>query len=330
MLGAAVCAVAAVSRGRRAAAVDEPPTGGWAGTKPGAGSGRLRTAVNAFTFLEPLTAHQRDPSTGMDLFDVVDVAARLGIDAVDMTGYFFPGYPAAPPDEYVNRLKRHTQRSGIDISGTGIRNDFATADAAVRAEGVALAKTWVEVAARLGAPVLRVFAGPQKLHRTWQEAAGTDDRRPVEAWMADAIRECADHGKRFGVQVGVQNHADFVMTGAEHVSLLDRVAHDWCGALVDTGSYRSADPYAEIAAAAPRAISWQVKETLGSQLDSPAADMTQIVRIAHDAGYRGYLPIETLAMGRKGYDPEAVLASMLRDLRQAIAGLEESAAVRPG
>lgn len=283
--------------------------------------GRLRTGLNAYTFLEPLTANQRDPAAGMDLFDVVDVAARLGIDAVDTTAYFFPGYPEPPADDFVNRLKRHAQRAGVDISGTGIRNDFATADATVRAEGVRLAKAWIEVAARLGAPVLRVFAGPQKPHRTWQEAAGGGARGPVEGWMADAIRACAEHGERFGVQVGVQNHADFVATGGEHVSLLDRVAHDWCGALVDTGSYRSADPYADIATAAPRAISWQVKETLGSRLDSPPADLVRIVRIAHDAGYRGYLPIETLAMGRQDYDPEAALAGMLRDLRAALAAV---------
>ncbi|MFM7205294.1 MAG: sugar phosphate isomerase/epimerase family protein [Planctomycetaceae bacterium] len=289
-----------------------------AGPRPG----RLRTGVNAYTFLEPLTARQRDPAQGIDLFDVVDIAARLGIDAVDMTGYFFPGYPDPPADEFVNRLKRHAQRRGVDISGTGIRNDFATADTTVREQGVRLAQAWIEAAARLGAPVLRVFAGPQKPHRTWQEAAGTDDRRRVEGWMADAIGSCAEHGARFGVQVGVQNHADFVATGAEHLSLIDRVAHEWCGALVDTGSYRAADPYAEIATAAPRAISWQVKETLGSRLDSPRADIGRIVRIAHDAGYRGYLPIETLAMGRLDYEPEAALADILGELRAAIAAVD--------
>lgn len=293
------------------------PARGVAAPRPG----RLRPAVNAYTFLGPLRARQQDPAAGMDLFDVVDVAARLGIDAVDLTGYFFPDYPAVPPDAFVNRLKRHAQRVGVDISGTGIRNDFATADEAVRDEGMKLAKAWIEVAARLGAPVLRVFAGPQAPHRRWQDAAGTVDRDPVEGWMADAIRACAEHGERFGVQVGVQNHADFLATGREHVSLVDRVAHDWCGAIVDTGSYPTADPYADIAAAAPRAITWQVKEKLGSGPDSPAADIGRIVRIAHDAGYRGYLPIETLAMGRRDYDPESTLRALLREVREAIAAL---------
>ena len=44
--------------------------------------------------------------------------------------------------------------------------------------------------------------------------------------MADGLRECAEHGKKFGVIVAVQNHGDFIATGAQHVSLLERVDHD--------------------------------------------------------------------------------------------------------
>ena len=53
---------------------------------------------------------------------------------------------------YLARIKRYTHDRGLTISGTGVKNDFATADKAVRAEGVALTKLWIEVAARLGAP----------------------------------------------------------------------------------------------------------------------------------------------------------------------------------
>ena len=87
--------------------------------------------------------------------------------------------------------------------------------------------------------------------------------------MADALRECAEHGERFGVIVAVQNHGDFIDTGAEHLSLLHRVDHPWCGALVDTGKYITADPYADIAARGPHAVNWQIKETIRSPTDSP-------------------------------------------------------------
>ncbi len=114
---------------------------------------RFTPALNAYSFLEQLNANTADPTTGIDLLGVCDFCVKHDIEAVDLTGYFFPRYPKAPPDEYIARIKRYTHDRGITISGTGVKNDFATADKAVRSEGVALTKLWIEVAARLGAPV---------------------------------------------------------------------------------------------------------------------------------------------------------------------------------
>jgi sugar phosphate isomerase/epimerase len=163
------------------------------------GKAHFTPTLNAYSFLEQLNANIADPQTGIDLFGVCDFCVKHDIEAVDLTGYFFPGYPNAPSDDYIARIKRYTHDRGITISGTGVKNDFATSDKAVRAEGVALTKLWIEVAARLGAPVVRVFAGPQqKNSKDWQGAAGGASRDEVEKWMAEALRECAEHGEKFG------------------------------------------------------------------------------------------------------------------------------------
>lgn len=39
-------------------------------------------------------------------------------------------------------------------------------------------------------------------------------------------------------------------------------------------------------------------------------------------GYRGFVPIETLVMGRKDYDPAAEVVKVLTAMREAIAGLK--------
>jgi sugar phosphate isomerase/epimerase len=291
---------------------------GYAPIKRSGGS-HLRPSLNAFSFLELLNAHLKDAGKGVDLFQDCDFCAEQGFDAVDLTGYFFPGYPLAPDDRYLVRLKRHAFDLGLAISGTGVRNDFTAADARVRAEGVQRIKTWIEVAARLGAPAIRAFADSQPPFKDWREAAADAPRETVEAWIADCLRECADHGARFGVVVAVQNHGDFIRTGAEHLRLLSRVDHEWCAALVDTGKYLTSDPYADIALVAPYAVNWQIKETLRSELDSPRVDVTRLVTIVRRSGYRGYLPIETLSMGRRDYDPRVETTKMLSQLREAIA-----------
>jgi sugar phosphate isomerase/epimerase len=201
-----------------------------------------------------------------------------------------------------------------------VRNDFTTADAKVRAEGVQRVKTWIEVAAKLGAPTVRAFADSQAPFKNWREASGNAPRETVERWAAEALHECAEHGEQYGVIVAVQNHADFISTGPQHVSLIERVNHPWCRAMVDTGSYLTDDPYADIALAAPYAVNWQVKETTRSRLDSPRLDMNRFVSIVRRAGYRGYLPIETLRMGRTDYDSFVEIPRMLAGLRAAIAG----------
>ena len=146
----------------------------------------------------------------------------------------------------------------------------------------------------------------------------TANRDEVEARMTDDLRACAEHGARFGVLVAVQNHGDFLASGPEHLRLLARVDHPWCGALVDTGKYLTADPYADIAMMVPHAVNWQVKETLGSSLKSPRTDYDRLVKIIRDGGYRGFVPIETLAMGRADYDPAAEVLGALAALRGAI------------
>jgi sugar phosphate isomerase/epimerase len=290
------------------------------------GGSHLKTSLNAYSFVELLNANLKDPAKGVSLFQVCEFCAEQDFDAVDVTGYFFPGYPHAPTDEYLYKLKRRAFDLGLAISGTGVRNDFTAADKATRDEGVARIKTWIEAAAKLGAPVIRAFADSQPPFKDWQQASGNASRGTVEGWVADALRECAEHGKRFGVVVVVQNHGDFIGTGAQHISLLERVNHECCAAMVDTGKYNTPDPYVDIAMVAPYAVTWQIKELVGTPADSPTVDMLKLVRIVRASGYRGYLPIETLSSGRKGYNSFEAASGMLDRLREAIAATEPSAA----
>ena len=86
----------------------------------------------------------------MTLEDVIDYCAAHNIDGVDTTGYYFPGYPKPPADEYIYNLKRKAYYNGVTISGTGVRNDFTLADAAARKAQIQLVKDWVDVEPEAG------------------------------------------------------------------------------------------------------------------------------------------------------------------------------------
>lgn len=292
------------------------------------GGPMLKVSCNAYSFGRLLNDQLQGRGTGISLLDLCDFCAKQGFDGIDPTGYYFPGYekngPGVPTDKFIFELKRRAFDLGLGISGTGVGNNFTVADKAARARDVQRIKAWVEVAAKLGAPVVRVFADTQMRAQTWQSVSNGASRTEVETWIADDIRACADHAAKFGVIIGVQNHGDFLKTANEVLSLLNRIDSPWCGAIVDTGYFKAPDPYAEMAKAAPYAVNWQVKQSpLGVEREAEApTDLLRLLKIIRASGYRGYLPIETLSPrggGAGNYDPFTVVPKFLAELRGAIA-----------
>ena len=237
----------------------------------------------------------------MTLEAALDFCAELGFDAVDPTGYYFPAIRKLPPDRYLYEIKKRAFRLGLDISGTGVRNDFTSADAAKRAADVALVKRWVDVAAKLGAPAVRVFAGP----------AVPEGRSVAEAtdWVVAHIKDCVAYGAERGVFIVLQHHDDLLKTAAQTLAVRERIGSEWFGLNVDIGSLRTTDdPYAEIAQLAPFAYTWQVKEQVYRKGVAEETDVGKIVRILRESAYRGYIPLETLGAG----DPRPKLRAFPR------------------
>ena len=271
------------------------------GTRPGPRTPKIKLSCNIYSFNEPLTQGT------MTLEGALDFCAELGFDAVDPTGYYFPGYPQAPPDRYLYEIKKRAFRLGLDISGTGVRNDFTSADPARRAADVVLVKRWIDVAVKLGAPAVRVFAGPPV----------AEGRSEVEATdgVVGHLEDCVAYGAERGIFVVLQHHDDLLKTAAQTLALRERVGSDWFGLNVDIGSLRTTDdPYAEIARLAPLAYTWQVKEQVYRKGVAEETNVSKIVQILRDTGYRGYIPLETLGAG----DPRPKLRVFLDRVRRAL------------
>lgn len=271
----------------------------------------VKLALNAFSFNDLLVGKgQTGNKPALTLFELLDWCAVQNIDAIDVTGYYFPGYPEVPSDEYIYELKRKAFRLGIDISGTGIRNNFASPDPTIRAADVDRAKKWIIVAQKLGAPVIRLFAGeiPKGYENKWDEVAG---------WMIECYKECAVFGEQHGVMIGIQNHGDMLQTAEQCIKVVKAVNSKWAGIILDTGNFKVADPYADIEAVIPYTINWQVKESvfgLGSPIKT---DLSRLMKILKRSNYRGYLPVETLAIKDKPYDPYALVSAFMKDLKIA-------------
>jgi sugar phosphate isomerase/epimerase len=257
-------------------------------------------SLNAFSFNDLLMAKK------MTLENLLETTSEIGFDGIDITGYYFPGYPNVPSDEYLYEIKRKAFRLGLDITGTGVRNDFTEPDKNKRAEHVQLVKNWIDAASKIGAPVVRIFAGTQN-------PAGYT-RTQILTWMLDDIKECLAHGKQNGVMVAIQNHNDFIQTADHAIEFIEKVNSDWFGLILDTGSYRIHDPYTEIAKTAKYAVNWQIKENVFVNGAQKEADIPRLIKIIKKSGYKGYIPIETLGPG----DPRPKVEALFKKVKDGV------------
>ena len=283
------------------------------------GPAKLKISLNAYSFAKLLNDNLRGRGVGITLIELLDFCAKYDFDAIDPTGYYFPGYGSVrsgakgvPTDAYILNFKRRAFELGIAISGTGVANDLATADAQKRAADVKHIKDWVEVAAKLGAPVLRVFAGPvpKGYEEKWDEVA---------AWMVADLKQCVRHAEKFGVIIGIQNHGDMLKSADQVIKIIKMVDSPWFGAINDTGYFLTPNPYEDMARVVPYTVNWQVKQRLGGKDGKTPMDLKKLVGLMKAGGYRGYVPIESLPQTGKDYDPFRLVPQFLKELRQAIA-----------
>ncbi|MCE5204489.1 MAG: TIM barrel protein [Porphyromonadaceae bacterium] len=259
---------------------------------------KFKLSLNLYSFNQLLQDGK------VDLFDMLRFCAEHNFDAIDPTGYYFPRYPSQPSIGFINEFKREAFLLGLDISGTGIRNDFANPDPVSRKADIEMIRQWIGVAAKMGAPTLRIFAGKNP------HTGFTRDQ--VFKWMAKDIRTCCVYGREYGVVIALQNHDDFIKTAADVDRIFEMVGSDWLGLNLDIGSYRQGDPYAEIEKNISKAVTWQIKESVWIDGKETPVDLEKLFRLIKKAGYRGYLPIETLGAG----DPYQKVPRMLNEVRR--------------
>jgi len=264
---------------------------------------KIKLSLNAYSFNKPLRAGE------MSLEDIIDYCANLDFDGLDATGYYFPGYPEVPSDEYIYSFKKKAFINGMTINGTGVGNDFAVPDSESRESDVQLVKNWIQVAEKLGATVIRIFAGRKV-------PAGYTFDQTLE-WMVPDIKECVEHGRKHGVIVGLQNHNDFAKTADDTIKIVEAVNSEWFGVMLDVGSLRQSDPYEQIAKLLPYAVSWQVKENVWYGEKEVPIDLKKLKAIIDKGGYRGFLPIETLGEGDPKVKVKTFLAKVQYNLQRA-------------
>ena len=267
------------------------PLSALAATAPGvhpfarAGRPRLRLSLAAYSFREnfPLMRGKPNPKVppgkATDLFRFADYCAAQGCDGAELTSYFF----AEESDDYLLKLRRHCFLRGIAISGTAIGNNFSHPKGPKRDEEIATTKKWIDRAALLGAPHIRVFAGV---------APKGFDRAEADKMVITALEECGAYAGQRGVFLGLENH-DSIGSAATLLPMVKAVRSPWVGINLDSGNFRTDDPYKDFAECVPYAVNVQFKtEIKGTAPTARPADLKRFTQLLRDGGYQGWVALE--------------------------------------
>ncbi len=251
-----------------------------------AGKPRLQLSLAAYSFREFFKDASKSQKKGaaaarqIDLFDFIDFCAGHGCEGTELTSYYFPKDVTAG---YLIKIKRHAFLHGIAVSGTAIGNNFSLPKGPKLNEEIVKTKQWIDRAALLGAPHIRVFAGQAK----------EISREEADQQVIVALEECCEYAGTKGIFLGLENH-DSIGNADALLALIKAVKSPWLGVNLDSGNFRTEDPYQDFARCVPYAVNVQMKTEVGrkSAQGGEPADLKRIAQLLRDGGYQGWVALE--------------------------------------
>ena len=259
-------------------------------------TGRLRPGVIALSYRPQLESRE------MTYEDIVRAIADLGLEGMEMTGYWLPPMldfppgtpsaqvsemvrktPASPTPQWLSSLRATAYRHGIHIYGVGSPVKMAQPTPELRQKEVAFGKKWVDIADRVGAGSLRVFGGGIAQSATEAQAVG---------WAVEVYKPILDYAGERGIVVGIEDDDDLTRTSEQLLTIVKKVNHPYARIALDCGNFRK-DGYKECERCAAYASSTHVKPTMSSpEGQREPADWTRLFGILATAGYRGFVSLE--------------------------------------
>ena len=220
-------------------------------------------------------------------------AYELGLDGIDIHTRAF----ASTEPDYLRAIRMQALKRGIALSYIGVSSNFGKPQEQLEGE-VATAKEWIDVAASMGIPLVRVFAA-------WIPEGDTEEA--VWARMIPCLQEVAEHGENKGVVVGLHNHNHgcVTRTGKDVRRIITEVDNPYFSHILDTGQYVGSpgasgargqeDPslnfYGSIEETAPLAVHvrckiYRIQSGVEAWLDYP-----RIFKILRGVNFNGWLSI---------------------------------------
>ena len=250
--------------------------------------------------------------------------AVYGIEGIEYVNQFFKD--KAQDHKYLAEMKKRAADEGVKsllimIDGEG---NLGEPDEAKRKQAVENHYKWVDAAQFLGCHAIRVNAR-SNAKLSYEEQAKL---------AADGLRRLTEWGAEHDIDVIVENHGGLSSHGRWLVEVMKMVDHPRCGTLPDFGNFavdRKNDiwydrylgvqelmPYAKAVSAKAHAFDeskpWSTVDSAGHE-----TDFVKMMKIVLDAGYRGWVGIESEGRQDQMQGVEQTL-DLLKRVREKLQG----------
>lgn len=193
----------------------------------------------------------------MSLFDWIDLAATLDVDGVEM----YPGFFESFEPEYLNRIKQHLDKHGLEAPMMCASPDFTNPDPEARRTELEREKHMIDVTAQLGGRYCRVLSGQRR-----EEVSRADGVR----WTVECINSLLDYAASRNVVLNMENHykdgywlyPEFAQPLDIFLEIINQIDSPWFGVNYDPSNAIIAgqDPLEVLAAVKHRIVTMHASD----------------------------------------------------------------------
>jgi sugar phosphate isomerase/epimerase len=267
----------------------------------------FKLAISQFSFASQFWTKKLDP------LDFAAKSKELGITGLDYCSMFFAD--KAKDAAYLNDLKKRAADNGsynlrIMVDGEGVLGDL---NDSVRLKAVENHYKWMDAAATLGCPMIRV------------NVEGDGDKDAVAKAAVDSLGKLIEYGRKQNIDVIVENHVGISCNAGWLAGVMKQVNSPHCGTLADFGNFcinrtkpetndiagymktkciEEYDRYKGIAELMPFAKGVHAKTHLfDANGNDTETDFYRMFKIIKDSGFKGWVSIEYEGGLLKMYKP---------------------------
>ena len=255
----------------------------------------MKASVSSYSFSQLLRSGEHTP------LSLIALAKEMGFEAIEFTDLNPP--EGVAEIEYARALRAEAEKQGMAVAAYTVGANLLSTD--IENE-IARLKSKVDVAAAMGAPLLRhdaYFAFPEN---------GPKDFDHYFTPVCDAFRRVTEYAETLGVRTTTENHGHICQDSERVERIMLGVDHKNFGWLVDIGNFLCVDesPIDAVRRAAKYAYHVHAKDFYrsdtaegcfstrggnflkGSPLGRGVVPVAECLHILKDAGYQGCVTIE--------------------------------------